>query len=335
MQQILKRLELIKIAISLEDTETIILQLQQLKALDNSINIIKCLEKKDYQAALSIIDDYLAPNKTIENYVVCLVDILGQKNILNKLNSSVMQNDPKKVNLILNMTYGKIENFRKNMAGALTWLNEVTQTDDPLFDSADMKISSFSDLVVSYVSLRDDTHKVSLKGIYYLLFGNGLVFLQLLSEQTACRGGIDLGIGLEHQHQNQTGTELYGSTLSNSYYLESEIAKYPRIVIGEKLLQFIQDTADDNDPLYNNDAISHNIHFAKMCIKIIKQDIDKKYILDYLSEPFRQLENFDFHFKRAEIFKGKQYDNFVYSKAEKEVEKYKYLFKYFRGSSIA
>ncbi len=269
-------------------------------------------------------------NETIENYVVCLVDILGQKNKLTQLNSLNIKDDREQVLKLLRDTYGKIKKFHQHMYGAISWLDGITRLDKDEFDSKRIQISSFSDLIASYISLRDDEYKVSFKGLYYLLFGNGLVFLQMLSEKSALRGGIDLGIGIEY---NDNGSnKLYGSALSNPYHIESNIAINPRIVIGKTLYEYIKSTSDEETTA---DPLGHNIHFAKKCMEIIKKDLDGEYILDYLSEPFQKMENFDYHHKQAQKFIDEELFKFQSMKQDKEVKKYEYIISYFKSSGLS
>ncbi len=267
--------------------------------------------------------------ETIENYVVCLVDIMGQKDKLVQLNDFDIKKDKKAVLKILRETYGKIKKFRHHMQSATDWLDKITRLEKNKFDSNRIKISSFSDLVTSYVSLRSDTYKVSFKGIYYLLFGNGLVFLQMLSEKSVLRGGIDLGIGIEYI--DDENNELYGSALANPYHIESNIANYPRIVIGETLYEYIKLASDEE---VTTDSLGHNIHFAKKCMEIIRKDIDGKYILDYLSEPFQNMENFDHHFKQAKHFIDEELLRFQNMHKIKEAKKYEQVISYFESSGI-
>ncbi len=62
MQQILKRLELIKTAISIEDEEIIELQVLKLKSLETDAQVVEILAKitqKDYSSVIQKIEDYL------------------------------------------------------------------------------------------------------------------------------------------------------------------------------------------------------------------------------------------------------------------------------------
>jgi chromosome segregation ATPase len=71
MQQLLKRLELIKTCITLEDEEIIELQVIKLKALENDadvLQILKQLEQQQFSKALSRIDDYISRHTGLTAY---------------------------------------------------------------------------------------------------------------------------------------------------------------------------------------------------------------------------------------------------------------------------
>ena len=44
------------------------------------------------------------------------------------------------------------------------------------------------------------------------------------------RGGIDVGLGLEI-----TADEVYGPALERAHYLESRLADYPCVLVGDEL----------------------------------------------------------------------------------------------------
>ena len=75
-------------------------------------------------------------------------------------------------------------------------------------------MKSFSDLITSYVLLGNDKHKLQFEGIYFLLLSNGEVFLKMLANKVALRGGIDIGMGIQNSEN-----EIYGTALLNPYIL--------------------------------------------------------------------------------------------------------------------
>jgi hypothetical protein len=265
-------------------------------------------------------------NETIESYVLSLIDILGQKEELLKLNKlcSKPSINKEEINNIFHNTYGTIKKFRKHMNEAMAWLNKVKDDNKNNFNSNNLEVNSFSDLITSYVSLRDDNDTIQFEGIYFLLFGNGLVFLQMLSEKKPLRGGIDIGCGIKHNNN-----EIYGNALSKAYYIESEISESIRIVIGKSLYDYINNTASAD--IESNDLLDYNIYWAKKCLEIIKKDIDKEYIIHYLSKPFQEMEFFEFHYNNTLEFIKSEMNKFKLKNENKKFKKYKKTLSYLQS----
>ncbi len=331
IEEILKRLELTKIAISLKDQSVVELQISQLKlfAINDLDDIIVSLTKHQYDDARELIDNYIyrsRSQKNIEWYVVSFIDILGQNNELAGLNNEdLTDNEAKK---IIDATYGNIKKLRKNIKDAFYDLEEHMDKGVYL-DSNDIKIDAFSDLVVSYVSLRDDVKKIPMIGIYRLLLANSRAFLIMLSNKISLRGAIDIGRGIEHK-LNGHG-ELYGSALSNPYYLESKVARYPRMVIGKRLHDHIYNSANITD---SSKLRKENIRFAKECLSFIEKDADGEYILNYIGVSLRHLANFNEIYFLAKIFINESLIKFNNEHKLEEYQKYKSLQKYFDSKDI-
>lgn len=207
----------------------------------------------------------------------------------------------------------------------MTWLNEIKKENrNSPFSSNEIKINSFSDLITSYVSLRNDENKVSMEALYFLLMGNALVFLQMLSEGKPLRGGIDIGMGIKH-----SGDEIYGTALSNAYYLESMVSKSIRVIIGRTLYEYIHNLASES--VQSNTPKDYNIYWAKESLTLIKKDSDGEYILDYLSEKIQKMEDFATHYKNAKFFIELKMKEFTLLQEEKEYKKYESTLKYFEN----
>lgn len=102
----------------------------------------------------------------------------------------------------------------------------------------------FSDSVLVYSPLNGDEN---LDRVQHTLAGLVMAFTKVLApeqsddfkEPFTFRGAIEIG----EARQIGTGKTrgLIGPAIQNAYYLENKIAKYPRIVIGPKLVNKIQD----------------------------------------------------------------------------------------------
>ena len=74
-----------------------------------------------------------------------------------------------------------------------------------------------------------------MSGIYSLLGGICGMFVLALEGGIPFRGGIDMGLGVRLQNYN----EIYGPALVRAVKLESSAAKYPRVVIGNSLWEYL------------------------------------------------------------------------------------------------
>lgn len=59
-----------------------------------------------------------------------------------------------------------------------------------------------------------------------------LTWLVSLAEGTPFRGGVELGYAVQMREN-----DIYGKALIDAYHLESRVAKWPRIAVGEKLVR--------------------------------------------------------------------------------------------------
>lgn len=258
-------------------------------------------------------------------YVCSLVDILGQKEKLLKLNDiSLAESTP-----IFRQTYGNVKKFRKYTNDSISFVNEIKSKHNfkNSFTSNPIEMKSFSDLITSYILLGNNEHKLQFQGIYFLLLSNCEVFLKMLADGIALRGGIDLGMAIKNDEN-----ELYGSALLNPYIIESKVAKSIRIVIGQTLYNYIQETSSNED--FNDELLDLNIRYAQLCKKLIKQDTDGEYILDYLSDEFSQMESFTIYYEKAKQFLDSEYSNLRIKQQFEVAKKYQQAIKYFENSGI-
>jgi hypothetical protein len=127
-----------------------------------------------------------------------------------------------------------------------------------------------------------EVNKASMMGnVFCLLLSSGFHVLFSLAEGFAIRGGIEIGWASELKP-----CELYGPAVVAAYELESEIAQYPRIVVGQQLMQYINGLFSVANPDLEQ---SCNKATAKTALSLIKCDVDGVYIIDYLGPGFSNL----------------------------------------------
>jgi hypothetical protein len=97
--------------------------------------------------------------------------------------------------------------------------------------------------------------------------------------------------------------------VAKAYELESCVAQYPRIIVSDRTIGFLEAHRQNMD----NDIYSQgNRRFAEMCLNMIMQDNDGNFFIHYLSDSFREYITKGLH---SDIYK--EAINFVQSKYEK------------------
>jgi hypothetical protein len=134
--------------------------------------------------------------------------------------------------------------------------------------------------MVIYLSLRTDRWKLPIRGIFGVLGAAASCFLLCLAAGHPIRGGIELGVAME-----MTKGEIYGGALARAYALESKVACYPRIVVGEELIRYLQFTVlQESKDVY----ATTGKQIAQCCLDLIAVDDDGHPFLDYLGEGFKR-----------------------------------------------
>lgn len=134
-----------------------------------------------------------------------------------------------------------------------------------LFQGSSLQSQSISDAVCLSAAASE-------AGLAHLLYCLDQLALRLLEEGFFVRGAIVKG-RLFHDEQM-----VFGEALVNAYKLESEVARYPRIMIA-------RDVAADIKAFY--EALSHQTEFSMeelQFIDCVKQAEDGPYYLDVLRE---------------------------------------------------
>jgi hypothetical protein len=160
-----------------------------------------------------------------ENRLIAFIDILGFKEIV-----SSSEKDDSKVEFLYSVL-----NYLKSWETSESWSSQLVEIEEDAqkkgvenFDIRDKTNSTaFSDSIVVSVKVENNVNEmastliVNLAYIGAILFEKGILF----------RGGLTIG-NLIH---NENGT-VFGKGLIDAYQLESNNAKFPRIVLSDKLL---------------------------------------------------------------------------------------------------
>ena len=230
------------------------------------------------------------------NYCVSFIDLLGQRAALRGQGLVPKIDSPEEKAAFLQVlkeSVGTIANLQKR---ATDMLAEATGADPepprrgPLspeqkliwgeMNRTDIRTQRWSDGLVSFVNLGDKSILCPLNGVFHLFGLAGALCFLGLSSNRPLRGAIETAWGME-LHPG----ELYGAVIARAYELESEIAQYPRIVVGSGTIQLL--IAHQQNPL--EDVYSqHNRGLADLCLKMLARDLDGYWIVNYLGRTFRE-----------------------------------------------
>lgn len=222
----------------------------------------------------NITDDVL-----ITHYAVLYIDLLGQNEKLKQIKALPGCPSEREAFIeALKDTAGRVNGIRQIVREAIKGLFVNPVQSNKLFnslppherkvivalDSYGLQAQFFSDCCLVYCPIRDEKENIFLLcTIYKLLACANIISFIGLAAKTPVRGGIDIGLGGNLLDDGS----LYGPVLSSVTYLENKKAEWPRIVVGDELLCFLE-SIRTSQPI---DRIS-NVN-RELAEKILTQDI--------------------------------------------------------------
>ena len=240
-------------------------------------------------------------NLNIVNYCVSFIDLLGQRSeyknegLLPKYESTgekekfdiKVQNTIRRidflqrsadifVNKVLNYRNPEIEMLPPNQIDIYNKIKEVH-----------LAMQRWSDGLVYFISLEEGDVKCPILGVYIQLITNCYLCFFGLANKTPLRGSMDIAWAAE-LHKG----ELYGAAVAKAYELEAYVAQYPRIVVGQRAIDYI--IINMNKPASNIfDEVDKK--FAKICLDMLAEDFDGYYVAHYLGSAFQQMVTRNLH----------------------------------------
>ena len=222
---------------------------------------------------------------TFQNYVVAFLDLVGQREALRRLlRIPTTREEEQDFIELLRESLGKVLELRRDFASFFSGpqRRHLDLTDFPTevreavqaATQTEYTVSGLSDSIVIAAPLDGDVEhckamsgvKLAMLSVCYLAartFAIGMVF----------RGGLDVGMGVKIEPD-----EVYGPALARAYQLESEVAEYPRFVVGDKLLEFVE-VVKNQDPKTRLGELAKQK--AACCGRMIVQDTDGRQMLDF------------------------------------------------------
>lgn len=225
-------------------------------------------------------------------YVIAIFDLLGQQDNLRRLTKLPDPNNSVEIgkfNKIIKDLYAPYYTIRKLFTDAvdafqtggldISTLSADQQMLLKKIRSTPISIRHFSDSTIINIPLDRDSSPCPCRAIYGVLVAAAQTMIACLAKKMPIRGGIDVGIAI-----NFDANEIYGPALARAHVLESKIAQYPRIVIGETLYHYLQTTKSISAVDAESDA---NSKMALTASELLVADDDGQLILDYLGTHFR------------------------------------------------
>lgn len=235
------------------------------------------------------------PERVAYNYCVSFVDLLGQRDALKGQGLLIppqTEDERKAFHSILKNSIGAITKLQERAEAMLKPLlnpdpnsprraslpPEQRATWDEMMRTH-LTTQRWSDGLVSFACLGDANVKCKVNGVSAIFCLAGALCLVGLATGHPIRGAIEIAWGVELH-----AGELYGPVVARAYELESEVAQYPRIVVGPETVRFLQAHAANTA----EDVFSQtDREFASLCLDMLVPDADGHWLLHYLGEKFQ------------------------------------------------
>ncbi len=221
------------------------------------------------------------------DYAVAFIDLLGQRAAMPGRH---LPEDEKDAVALVKKSVGRIVGTQKNFqkffdaytsdGGIYSHFPPEMQKQVPDMAPGELRWQRFSDGFVIYVPLGKGLVKSPVNSIFGLLMASGLHCMVGLAAKGPLRIGIDVAWGVEYRPN-----EIYGAALAYSYHLESKVAQWPRVVVGEGLTDYL---------LHYKQAAQNDLSsqfrrvMAQLCLSLITTDTDGNQILHYLGGEFQK-----------------------------------------------
>lgn len=257
------------------------------------------------------------PDHKIEDYCASFVDLLGQKEALKDQALALNENDEgygqflqsvsDSVGVIRDL-HSRAELLMKKAESDFAEKNDFSEEEKITIKEISKgghKQQRWSDGLVLFSSLNEEGIPCPMNAIEEIVMVLGVLCFMGLSERRPIRGGIDISWGVE-LYDN----ELYGAIVANSYKLESEIAQSPRIVLHQRVIDYL-DSFLEKPPNVDNKIELYNRNMAALVKNMTAIDQDGNHIVDYLNSVFTESVTHSSHvemYREAYRFICEQYE---------------------------
>jgi hypothetical protein len=221
-----------------------------------------------------------------QHYLVVFLDVLGQRRSLREI-KDLPTTESEKESFIrsLQKTFGKVDKLRNGFKDFFESANTHAPNTALVPDEhreeflASQKSEAyyygFSDSIIIAVPLMNaDENCTAINGVFSaMVAASGIGFLAL-ADRIALRGGLDVGVAAQIQDK-----EIYGPALERAYFLESQLAEYPRFVVGGELINYLL-WVEKQQCKTRLGLVAKEL--ARFCRQMIIRDTDGRFMLDFM-----------------------------------------------------
>ena len=230
-------------------------------------------------------------DKSIEQYAVCLVDVLGIRGKFEKWNTcevhSPVTQEPIRntISPVIHFQNSFTDFFTKNQKRRDPAEVELhfsnSEAAESFLKATDYRLGKqqFSDTFVFYSPTYNADGTPTTVPCVVLLMACVLAMIDSLAEKHPVRGAVTVGLGVELEKDN-----LFGPVFAQAHFIESTLAGYPRVVISPEAIAFIEREAKVKR---RDDAPCFMRNMACTCLRLLTRDSDGQFVVDYLGKAIR------------------------------------------------
>lgn len=273
-------------------------------------------------------EDLKKVTTTFQHYVVAFIDVLGQTTKLAKLEELLDKGETGEpileakretidiVKYLRNTFYGFLKKARATESSK-PWYNNSTSEQKAQYKElrrSEIRFRYISDGIIIYAPLAKPGGVQRVQDVLSIIMATAHLILVSLGKNVAIRGAVELGWAtkLEDWANDKEDADIYGPIIPRVHYLESTIANYPRIIVGNRLVHYLELMSKLPDGKANTPQERLNKTSVEQCRELICYDMDGQFIVDLLG-PFMQkypstdvLAKAGYKFIQSEYIKYKQ-----------------------------
>lgn len=228
----------------------------------------------------------------IAYYFMAIIDIVGQRDKLKQIVALPRSaTEKERIKPLIMETSQYVKELRKQFSiyfGARKptgLLNRLRPEQRAFIEQRKQNIIWHRGISDSYIITipcsRESRPGVHIVSIYDCLYGISVLSVWALAMEKPIRGAVEIHLGTELEEQ-----EVYGPVTVRTFDLESKEAKYPRIVVGDGLLNHLDEM---QGRCSDNLDGQHTLINIQNCRELITIDTDGKHILDFMGEGIKSV----------------------------------------------